>query len=417
MWLRPGERVWRVPSESRTRCSYEVDVVDWTCTCKWFHLYAGKPCKHIEAVRDKMEADAGRLILEPPPAHKEAVEPRKRKRYPQNDKAYSEARRNEKRHMLPALYTLCDAEGLFVPAFRDADEVAKRGRPPILTADVVMANYLRFFRDDTSREMSSEYTDAFEKGYLSRDVHDNSVLSYLQDERLTPVLERLITASAKPLIPLEEFFAADATAFSGDRFARWYDVRQGRVTSQHKWVKLQLMCGVHTHVITAAFALHTDGPDGPHMAELVRRTAAGGFNLMEVSADKGYSSVEAHDIIAAFGAQPYIAFKRVATGWSGGKFGEMFNLFNTDPEGFLDHYHKRSNVETVFSMVERRFGKYLMSRRPISMQNEMLFKLLCHNIGVLIQEMYKHDVEIKFGGRLATTKNNEPPQIIRFPGA
>ena len=57
------------------------------------------------------------------------------------------------------------------------------------------------------------------------------------------------------------------------------------------------------------------------------------------------------------------------------------------PTDFLERYHKRSNVETTFSMIKRKFGDSLRSKSDVAMTNEVLAKVLCHNLAVLIHEM------------------------------
>ena len=34
----------------------------------------------------------------------------------------------------------------------------------------------------------------------------------------------------------------------------------------------------------------------------------------------------------------------------------MFHFFSLNRETFLSHYHKRSNVESTFSMIKAKFG-------------------------------------------------------------
>ena len=52
----------------------------------------------------------------------------------------------------------------------------------------------------------------------------------------------------------------------------------------------------------------------------------------------------------------------------------------------MAHYHKRSNVESTFSAIKRKFGDSVMSKSDAGMVNEVLCKLLCHNLTCLIQE-------------------------------
>ena len=62
----------------------------------------------------------------------------------------------------------------------------------------------------------------------------------------------------------------------------------------------------------------------------------------------------------------------------------MYHYFASRREEFLQHYHKRSNVESTFSMVKRKFGDSLRSKTDTAMVNETLAKLLCHNLCCLI---------------------------------
>jgi hypothetical protein len=43
-------------------------------------------------------------------------------------------------------------------------------------------------------------------------------------------------------------------------------------------------------------------------------------------------------------------------------------------------------VESTFSAIKRKFGDSVMSKTDVAMVNEVLCKLLCHNLTCLIQE-------------------------------
>ncbi len=62
----------------------------------------------------------------------------------------------------------------------------------------------------------------------------------------------------------------------------------------------------------------------------------------------------------------------------------------------MDHYHKRSNAETVFAMLKRKLGMQLRNEKSLSQKNEILLKCLAHNIIVLIHEMFELGIEIDF---------------------
>ena len=76
---------------------------------------------------------------------------------------------------------------------------------------------------------------------------------------------------------------------------------------------------------------------------------------------------------------------------------------------FLAHYHKRSNVETTFHMVKAKFGPSVRSKSPTAQVNEVLLKLLCHNVCVLIQVAYDLGVEPL---ALEAPKTFEPTQVV-----
>ena len=62
----------------------------------------------------------------------------------------------------------------------------------------------------------------------------------------------------------------------------------------------------------------------------------------------------------------------------------------------MRHYHRRSNVEATFSMIKRKFGERLRSKTEAAQINEVLCKVLCHNICCLISSIYELGVEPMF---------------------
>lgn len=65
-------------------------------------------------------------------------------------------------------------------------------------------------------------------------------------------------------------------------------------------------------------------------------------------------------------------------------------------EEFLTHYHKRSNVETTFHMIKAKFGTRVRSKTPVAQTNEILCKVLCHNLCCLVQSFYELGIEAEF---------------------
>ncbi len=82
----------------------------------------------------------------------------------------------------------------------------------------------------------------------------------------------------------------------------------------------------------------------------------------------------------------------------------MFLYYKNKPQEFYERYHKRSNVETSFSMIKLKFNGYLKTKSFIGQQNEVLLKLIAHNICCIIHEYHENKIE-----SYITTKT---PQLV-----
>jgi transposase len=230
--------------------------------------------------------------------------------------------------------------------------------------------------------------DAREKGYVDRMPSYNTIFRVLESEETTAVLEGLIAESANPLKAIESKFAVDSSGFSGCRFDKWFDQKWGELKSMRVWVKAHVMTGVQTNVVTSVKVEDQHSGDSSHFKPLLSATAKR-FNIDEVSADMAYSSESNLQAVVDLGASPYIPFKSNTTGAAGGLWGKMFHYFNFKRDEFLARYHQRSNVESTFSMVKAKFGDSVRSKTDTAMKNEVLAKILCHNICCLISAMYE----------------------------
>jgi hypothetical protein len=95
------------------------------------------------------------------------------------------------------------------------------------------------------------------------------------------------------------------------------------------------------------------------------------------------------ELAAKAGGTRFISYKDNSTAAKGGIFEKMFHFYNLHRDEFLNHYHKRSNVETTNMMIKTKFGDHLRSKTDTAMVNEALAKVLCHNICCLIQSHYE----------------------------
>ena len=74
----------------------------------------------------------------------------------------------------------------------------------------------------------------------------------------------------------------------------------------------------------------------------------------------------------------------------------MYHYFMYKHEEFLEHYHKRSNSETIFHMIKTKFRHDIKSKKQTAQFNEMLIKVLAHNVCVVIQEINELGVRAEF---------------------
>ena len=187
---------------------------------------------------------------------------------------------------------------------------------------------------------------------------------------------------------------------------RWLDAKHGTKEERRQWLKLHLMVGTKTNIVTSVEVSDGYAHDYPFYKGLVDKTADSGFQMKEVSADKGY--LGASNMLATLqrGAIPYIPFKSNSVAHSGGSYGpkselwtRMYHFYALNRAEFLQHYHKRSNVETTFHMIKSKFGQRLRSRTLTAQINEALCKVLCHNLCVVIQSVHELGIETNFPAR------------------
>jgi len=354
---------WIVPSQAGPK-KYTVDPDPESprCTCPDFEFRQAR-CKHIFAVEytiKREQSSDGQTIVT------ESVRVTQ-KTYTQDWPAYNKAQANERAHFLSFLYELCS--GIEEP-------VQTFGRPRLPLSDIIFSATFRTYSTVSGRRFVSELREALAKGYLSKMPSYNSIFDYLKMESLTPFLKYLIAESAMPLKPIETSFAVDSSGFSTTRFQRWFDVKYGNNEDWHEWIKMHITCGVTTHIVTSVELSSARMHDSPYFKTLIEQTAKAGFTMKEISADKGYISKDNLQTAVDHGATPYIPFKSNTTGKGSELWKKLFHYYSFNREEFLTHYHKRSNVETTFSMIKAKFGERLRCKTETAQVNEALSKAL-----------------------------------------
>ena len=377
------ENKYLVPSQTTNSGGYVVDVEAGTCSCPDFET-RGCRCKHLWAVlivRHEVEMPDGSSIVT-----------EHRITYRQDWPAYNAAQMDEKSRIEVLLRGLCD--GLRPPSSPEK----KNGRPPTPLADVVYGAAMKTYIGMSGRRATSDIRSCAARGLMT-ESHYNTIFRYMERPEVTPVLRVLVEQSALPLRVVENQFAVDSTGFSTSTYARWYDHKYGEEKRTQRYVKAHAIVGTATNVIATVDVTEGYVNDTPMLPALVQR-AAKGFNIGELSGDKAYLSHENLAAIASVGAVPFVAFKENSRGESKGSAAEvwrkMWHTFNLERDTFLQHYHRRSNVESTFSAVKRLFDASVRAKGTVAQFNEVYLKCLCFNLTCLVHAIHELGLNPKF---------------------
>jgi len=376
---------WRVTSQTNTSRQYMVRFISDNpkCTCPDCEL-RHKKCKHIYAVEfyiKKQIDEEGKVTTT------KGV----KISYSQDWKAYNKSQTSEKLIFMKLLKDLC--ENVEQPEY-------KFGRPTLPFADMLFGSVMKVYTGFSLRRFMSDMKIAKEMQLVDKVPCYSSLSNFMNREEIKNIIKEIILLSALPLKDIETDFAVDSSGFSTSRFGRWYDYKWGKEKKYRIWLKAHLMSGTKTNIITGCEITEGEVNDSPSLPRLVEETAKT-FRVGEVSGDKAYSSRKNLQAIEDVGAVPFIPFKKNVSGKRVrnrglSTWGKMYHYFLYKHDEFLEHYHKRSNSETCFHMIKTKFKDSLRSKTKTAQVNELLLKILCHNICVVIQEINELGIRAEF---------------------
>jgi len=384
---RAGPNLWTVNSSTNVG-TYRIECIDggWQCNCP-DHIKRHLDCKHILAVRLQLEH------IESKPQAPVIVSPKEMNNSLRDWSAYNKGQTEEWAVFGQLLADL--AGGLEEPA-------QTRGRPRMPLSSRVFAAVLKVYSQQSSRRAQGLYQRAVEDSQLKKAPHFNTASKFFNTEEATVILRELIQQSALPMAGIERDFAIDSSGFRCATYSQWCDKKHGANNYGDQktvdWLKAHIITGCLTNI--AADVIVTDGycHDSPFFEPLVNSTAAAGFDMWDITADKAYSSKKNHEVAINVGARALIPFRSNASGKTRGSaaWKKAFQFFQLYEEEFYRRYHKRSNVETSFGCIKRKFGEVLRSKSRVAQENELLAKFLCYNITVLVRAMHEFGINPDF---------------------
>lgn len=428
--IKPNGHLWLVPSQSHVG-TYVVDpeAPGWSCTCPDAAKVAR--CKHSFAVQfflsrttnaDGSVTDAAIVVV---PA---GAEPK----YPRDWPVYRQAREAEARNVELLLASLC--ETIQQPPY-------VKGRPPAPFGEIVAGCTMKVFSMVASdRAMHHIDRLAHEQGVGAWDP--NTYLKYMVDPRLMVHLEAAISTSALPFVPLETEFAADGTGISSRVWDRWFDEKWGEdgdgpnedttldrkarrerdKRRKHMWVGLHVMSGRRSRVVTGVRVRRGHEHDSPQFAYLLDQTGKA-FRIDKVALDKGYHSKQNVVGVAELGAVPFIPPKINSSPRGKHLYNRLIGWALNHPEAFdAEYYDGREHVEGTFHMIKAKFGGHVRSRNPIAQVNEVLCKVLCHNLcrvsEFMVRQILPREINDDFWARVAPpSREAEPLRLVEDDAA
>ncbi len=371
---------WTVPSQSGNGAYLVIsNGFGASCTCPDYEQRKSK-CKHVWAVEltvTKEVDEQGNVT----------VTKTIRKTYSQDWHNYNISQQVEKEQFMKLLADL--TSNIRQPAY-------SFGRPSLPLSDMAYSVVFKVYSTFSGRRFNTDNKDALNKGFVTHKPHFNSVFNYLRKKDLTPLLAQMVTLTSLPLRTVEHDFALDSTGFGTTNFQRWYSFKHGKEISSRRWVKAHFVTGVKTNIISSVKVTSEFDNDCPELPELVKATAEN-FDMSEVSADKAYLSVDNLQAIQDVGAKAFVPFKTNSQPSGNGMlWKKMYHYFMLNNDDFMAHYHKRSNVESTNHMIKSKFGDFVRSKDWTAQVNEVLCKIICHNIVVVIHEMNNLGVNADF---------------------
>ena len=89
----------------------------------------------------------------------------------------------------------------------------------------------------------------------------------------------------------------------------------------------------------------------------------------------------------------------------------MYHYFMLNREEFFEHYHQRSNAESTVNMIKAKFGNVVRNKKWVAQVNEVLCKIVAHNVVVVINEMHELGIVPQF-----CPKSLNPAQKVGLNG-
>lgn len=386
---------WLVRTTQRTLVvTQEADR--FACSCARGRM--AKPCAHVLAVQRWEELGAEYATLPTPPGF---------------DKAAARLARQSEFDM--GLHFARDLSALL------PDPEPRPGNPRLPDRELAYMCLVKLLGNVSQDRLQGLLHEGVRIGALRHVPHAHAPFRWLRDPDTTAKLEFLLAQSALPLAAIETEWAIDSTGFRttmhGGLWHRWRlrkHAKPGekgayvRVEVQgHDWRKAHLLYGLTTQAVCAVIITDPNRNDSPQWGLLLRKAHRQGirFDGHYVRGDKAYLSRANLLYATELGATPLVPPKKGSNLLANGRgtrasdravrleanlWRRAVNFMGLHQGAFERLYHQRSRAETVNRNIKLVLGETLRGRRTVSQDNELLCKLIAHNLRCLLVALHAH---------------------------
>ena len=327
----------------------------------------------------------------------------KRRTYGQDWPNYALAQEYEKEFFLFLLSELMDL-------VREPDY--SFGRPRHRLCDVLKAMAIKVWVGKSTKRGKGDIRDAYRLGYMKKIPSSSTIKNYFGLPELTPILHECIEFTASVLRPYESDFAIDSSGFRTSNYMRWIEEKWGSRSGaedgeaedtedselverkSREWLKAHIVVGANTHVVTGVRVDGWRSDDFGQFIPLFQRVTRL-FNVKRMTGDAAYAGHDNFNAADSWGATLYTPFhyRHIRPADSDhSAWAKAYRMYYDCFDQWFPIYHRRSLSETAFSTIKRLLGETIRSEKPVAQVNELLLKVLSHNIIVLIHAMFEMDL-------------------------
>lgn len=254
---------------------------------------------------------------------------------------------------------------------------------------VVMCLILKFLFCKAYDEIESYVKNSahLKRLFRTKRMPTHSVIQMAMEKTDMKYLRRLIRTTLYRTVKKTGFkdmvVVPDSSGFRLKSSSAWYDIRIKRMNKRKDCLKMHVLVDTETGQVLYAVITNYKRHDSP-VFEMLARGTKGTFK--KVPGDAGYISRKNCTIVVNRGGKPYFMPKSNTGTKSKGHpaYKIMVRAYKKDKVAWLDEYHIRSFVESVFSSIKRRFRSIISSIKGWNRRKELLWKVLCYNLKELL---------------------------------